>query len=833
MNRMLINATHELRIALANGQQLTHLIIQSNTREHKLANIYKGTVTRIEPSLEAAFVDYGEGRHGFLPLKEIARSCFKPSYNDNGRRPNIHEVIEEGQELLVQVEKEERGNKGAALTTFITLPGCYLVLMPNNPRAGGVSRRIDNEERDELHDVLGSLQVPEGMGLIIRTAGGGRSQEELQWDLEILLRLWEIIQNAANERHAPFLVYQEGDAVIRALRDHLSRDIDEILIDRPDVFETVNAHLKMVRPDFANRVKLYQDATPLFTRFQIESQIESAFQREVRLPSGGSVIIDHTEALVSIDINSAKSTKGGDIEETALMTNLEAADEIARQLRLRDIGGLIVIDFIDMTPVRNQKEVEDRLRKALAIDRARVQVGRISRFGLLEMSRQRLRPSLGDTNRIPCPRCSGQGTIRGVESLGLSVIRIIEEEALKDNTAQVRAMLPTDVAAYLLNEKRQAITDIEKRQSISVIIIPSQHMMTPQYEVERIRTSDGDKEEKLPSYKLAVKKQESAQQAASAPQVQRTQQEPAIKNLSMQGMPAAPAPGFANKGQPGLIKKFLNFLFEKNDDNTDDSSSQSHVARVNKTHSPMRRPNNQFASGGQNNNRRRPQHNRGRRDRNNRGNNNYRQQNENRDARPQHDHQRDNRPSDQRHAEPRDTVTQDARPVNEHREQRPQQDNRDRQQQQHRPQQHDRAPRNDHQREQQHVSHATPLPVSETTTHHSHTAHTMHETQQPVSHQESAPRPAVPLPAPAPVIVLPNSSAPSAPQQPGVSTGEQPQQQPANPNGPRRHKPRFKPRRRHHRHPSANRGPNTGNNGERVIEGEDIYKSKPEGSSED
>ncbi len=431
MNRMLINATHkdqELRIALATGQYLYDLIIESSVREQKQSNIYKGKITRIEPSLEAAFVDYGEDRHGFLPLKEVARSSFRADYHDTGRRPAINEVLEEGQELIVQVEKEERGNKGAALTTFITLPGCYLVLMPNNPRAGGVSRRIEGDERDELHGLLSSLQVPEGMGLIVRTAGGGRSQEELQWDMEILLRLWDVIQRAAKERPAPYLIYQEGNAVIRALRDYLRKDIDEILIDHSDVYEDVVNHLKLIRPDFVNRVKHYKDPTPLFTRFQIESQIESAFQRDVRLPSGGSIIIDHTEALVSIDINSAKSTKGGDIEETALMTNLEAANEIARQLRLRDIGGLIVIDFIDMTPIRNQREVEERLRKALAMDRARVQVGRISRFGLLEMSRQRLRPSLGESSRVTCPRCIGQGTIRGIESLGLSVMRIIEEE---------------------------------------------------------------------------------------------------------------------------------------------------------------------------------------------------------------------------------------------------------------------------------------------------------------------------------------------------------------------------------------------------------------------
>lgn len=577
MNRMLINATHkdeELRIALASGQFLYDLIIESTSREQKQSNIYYAKVTRIEPSLEAAFIDYGEGRHGFLPLKEIARSCFKKSYHDTGRRPTISEVLEEGQELIVQVEKEERGNKGAALTTFITLPGCYLVLMPNNPRAGGVSRRIEGDERDELHNVLNSLHVPDGMGLIIRTAGGGRSLEELQWDLEILLRLWSVIQKTTQkseegkiaQRPAPFLIYQEGNAVIRALRDYLRKDIDEILIDHQDVYEDVVNHLKLIRPDFVSRVKLYKDPTPLFTRFQIESQIESAFQREVRLPSGGSITIDHTEALVSIDINSAKSTKGGDIEETALMTNLEAANEIARQLRLRDIGGLIVIDFIDMTPIRNQREVEERLKKALAIDRARIQVGRISRFGLLEMSRQRLRPSLGESSRVTCPRCLGQGTIRGIESLGLSIIRIIEEEALKENTAQVRVVLPAEIAAYLLNEKRQAIIDIEKRQNVAVIVVPSAYLLTPQYEVERVRLSDiTEKDEKLASYKLAIKP-EVSQQVTTQP-VAKLHQEPAIKSMPIEELPAPPTSTIsatsAMKGEPGLLKKLFTFLFEK------------------------------------------------------------------------------------------------------------------------------------------------------------------------------------------------------------------------------------------------------------------------------
>ncbi len=650
MKRMLINATHkeEQRIVIAAGQTLSDLII-STLREEKKSNIYKGIVTRVEASLEAAFIDFGEGKHGFLPLKEIARSSYKASYVDTGRRPTIQEVLEEGQEIIVQVEKEERGNKGAALTTFITLPGCYLVLMPNNPRAGGVSRRIENEERDELHGVLNSLQIPEGMGLIIRTAGGGRSTEELQWDLEILLRLWDVIQRAAAERQAPFLVYQEGNALIRALRDYLRKDIDEIVIDREDLFESIVSHLKLIRPDFVNRVKLYKDATPLFTRFQIESQIESAFQREVRLPSGGSVIIDHTEALVSIDINSAKSTKGGDIEETALMTNLEAADEIARQLRLRDIGGLIVIDFIDMTPIRNQREVEDCLRKALKMDRARVQIGRISRFGLLEMSRQRLRSSLGEATRITCPRCQGQGTIRGIESLGLSIIRIIEEEALKDNTAQVRAILPTEIAAYLLNEKRQSIIDIEKRQNVAVIVVPSAHLITPQYEVERIRLSDiNEKDEAMASYKLAVKP-EASTQATGQTTHKLHQQEPAVKSISMDDMQAAPAtaasihsistpPAPAKKAEPGLLKKFFNMLFDKKEEPVIASEQRPEEFR---RHGKPRYQQTRHHNKGHRNNRGRRDNNRNRYASDSNG---YRGNRDNRHSRPQ----RDNRPHDNR-----------------------------------------------------------------------------------------------------------------------------------------------------------------------------------------
>ncbi|MBA3732007.1 MAG: Rne/Rng family ribonuclease, partial [Gammaproteobacteria bacterium] len=444
MKRILINATQqeELRVAMVDGQKLYDLDIELPSREQRKSNIYKGTVTRVEPSLEAAFVNYGAERHGFLPLKEIVRSAFESTDLDNGDKRSIRDLLKEGQELVVQVEREERGNKGAALTTFISLAGRYLVLMPNNPRAGGVSRRIEGEERDEIREALSQIEIPPGMGVIVRTAGVGRSQEELQWDLDYLTTLWEAIQRASAEKSAPFLVHQESNVILRALRDHLRNDIGEIMVDDASVFAQASEFMKHVMPHNLKKLKLYEDRVPLFNRFQVESQIESAFERMVYLPSGGVIVIDHTEALVSVDINSARATKGGDIEETALNTNLEAADEISRQLRLRDVGGLIVIDFIDMASGKNQREVENRLRDALRLDRARVQVGRISRFGLLEMSRQRLRPSLGESSQIVCPRCSGHGNIRGVESLALSVLRLMEEEAMKDKTGRVVAQLP-------------------------------------------------------------------------------------------------------------------------------------------------------------------------------------------------------------------------------------------------------------------------------------------------------------------------------------------------------------------------------------------------------
>ncbi|MGB1261407.1 MAG: ribonuclease E [Cognaticolwellia sp.] len=503
MKRMLINATQseELRVALVDGQQLYDLDIESPGHEQKKSNIYKAKITRIEPSLEAAFVDYGADRHGFLPMKEIAREYFPKGYSFQGR-PNIKEVLHEGQEVIVQIDKEERGQKGAALTTFISLAGSYLVLMPNNPRAGGISRRIEGDERTDLKASLSKLTLPKGMGLIVRTAGVGKEYEELEWDLNVLLHHWNAIAEAAASRPAPFLIHQETNVILRAIRDYLRRDIGEVLIDRPKTFESVKKHIEVVRPDFLSKIKLYNNDVPLFTHYQIETQIESAFQREVRLPSGGSIVIDPTEAMTSIDINSARATKGSDIEETAFNTNLEAAEEIARQLRLRDLGGLVVIDFIDMTPVRHQREVENRMRDAVRQDRARIQLGRISRFGLLEMSRQRLRPSIGETSQSVCPRCSGTGHVRGVESLALSVLRLMEEEAIKDNTQQVQAQVPVPVATYLLNEKRRSVFHIEKHHSVNILIIPNPNMVTPQYEVIRVRKDESIEEA---SYDVAVK----------------------------------------------------------------------------------------------------------------------------------------------------------------------------------------------------------------------------------------------------------------------------------------------------------------------------------------
>jgi ribonuclease E len=559
MKRMLINATQseELRVALVDGQQLYDLDIESPGHEQKKSNIYKGKITRVEPSLEAAFVDYGADRHGFLPLKEIGREYFPKGYSFQGR-PNIKEVVKEGQEVIVQIDKEERGNKGAALTTFISLAGSYLVLMPNNPRAGGISRRIEGDERTELKEAMAELEVPHGMGLIVRTAGVGKEANELKWDLKVLQHHWDAIQEASVSQKAPFLIHQESNVIVRAIRDYLRRDVGEILIDHPRVFEDAKLHIGLVRPDFVERVKLYESEVPLFTHFQIESQIESAFQREVRLPSGGSIVIDPTEALTSIDINSARATKGGDIEETALNTNLEAADEIARQLRLRDLGGLVVIDFIDMTPVRHQREVENRMRDAVHHDRARVQLGRISRFGLMEMSRQRLRPSLEESAAHICPRCHGQGTVRSTESLALSILRLMEEEAIKENTSQIEAIVPVDVAAFLLNEKRKAIRITEERHQVEVYIIPDEHMKTPDYRVVRHRSDDEITES---SYKrveapLAKLYEPRKLERAAAPQ-------PALKGFAAPQKTAIdiaqslPVVKNAKPAEPGLFAKLI------------------------------------------------------------------------------------------------------------------------------------------------------------------------------------------------------------------------------------------------------------------------------------
>ena len=514
MKRMLINATHseELRVALVDGQRLYDLDIESLARDQKKSNIYKGKITRVEPSLEAAFVDFGGNRHGFLPLKEISREYFSKSTGDAKGRINIADVVKEGQEIIVQVDKEERGTKGAALTTFYSLAGRYLVLMPNNPRAGGISRRIEGDERDDLKDALATLEIPKDMGAIVRTAGVGRTAEELQWDLKYLLQLAEAIKIAAANRTAPFLIYQEGDVITRAVRDYMRDDIGEILIDTDEAFEQATSFVSQVMPHLNQRVKRYTSDVPLFNRYQIEGQIESAFQREVRLPSGGSVVIDPTEALVSIDINSARATKGSDIEETALNTNLEAADEISRQLRLRDIGGLVVIDFIDMNSTRNQRLVENRMRDALEVDRAKIQVGRISRFGLLEMSRQRLRPSLREISHILCPRCEGLGTIRDIESSALAILRLIQEEALKDSSAEIRAFLPVPVAAFVLNEKRQMIADIESTNNVRLVVVPSAEMQTPHYRVERLRSNDIESEEL--SYSIAPEVEEEISESA-------------------------------------------------------------------------------------------------------------------------------------------------------------------------------------------------------------------------------------------------------------------------------------------------------------------------------
>ncbi|HNB79018.1 MAG TPA: Rne/Rng family ribonuclease, partial [Rhodocyclaceae bacterium] len=540
MKRMLFNATQaeELRVAIVDGQKLIDLDIESAAKEQRKSNIYKAVITRIEPSLEAAFVDYGAERHGFLPFKEVSRAYFRDGVEPS--KATIRDALREGQELIVQVEKDERGNKGAALTTFISLAGRYLVLMPNNPRGGGVSRRVEGDERAELREAMDQLEVPQGMSLIARTAGIGRTAEELQWDLNYLLQLWRAIEGAAQAQDGAFLIYQEGSLVIRAIRDYFQPDIGEILIDTDDVFEQAQQFMAHVMPTNVNRVKRYRDDVPLFSRFQIEHQIETAFGRQVDLPSGGAVVIDHTEALVAIDVNSGRATRGADIEETALRTNCEAADEIARQLRLRDLGGLIVIDFIDMESGKNQREVENRLRDALHHDRARVQTGKISRFGLMELSRQRLRPALAETSYIPCPRCSGTGHIRSTESAALHILRILEEEAMKENTGAVHVQIPVDVATFLLNEKRADIQTIEMRHKVNVLLIPNQHMETPAYQLTRLRHDQLNQEDvAVPSYKMVDAPSEPTYQPPSAQTEDRPQRmEAAVKGIT----PDRPAP---------------------------------------------------------------------------------------------------------------------------------------------------------------------------------------------------------------------------------------------------------------------------------------------------
>ncbi|MCP5276978.1 MAG: Rne/Rng family ribonuclease [Thiobacillus sp.] len=567
MKRMLFNATQaeELRVAIVDGQKLIDLDIESASKEQRKGNIYKAVITRVEPSLEACFVNYGTDRHGFLPFKEIARSSIG---NGDVGRGKIQDYLKEGMELVVQVEKDERGNKGAALTNFVSLAGRYLVLMPNNPRGGGVSRRIEGEERNELRDALAQLEVPAGMSLIGRTAGIGRNVEELQWDLNYLLQLWTAIDGAAQGQKGPFLIYAESSLVIRAIRDYFTPDIGELLIDEPNICEQAKQFMAHVMPPNVHKVKLYTDPVPLFSRFQIEHQIESAYSRTVTLPSGGAIVIDHTEALVSIDVNSAQATKGGDIEQTALNTNLEAADEVARQLRLRDLGGLIVIDFIDMESQRNQREVEDRLRDALHHDRARVQTGKISRFGLLELSRQRLQPSLGETSYVTCPRCSGTGHVRSTESFALHLLRMLQEEAMKDGTGAVQLQLPVDVATFLLNEKRHDILAIEARHRVEVMLIPNMHFETPRYVLNRLRHEQLNLAEPLaPSYKMVEKPAEEETLAKGAPP------KPERLQAAVQGItppqpapaptPAAPAvtPAAASEsGKPGLFGRIVGWL---------------------------------------------------------------------------------------------------------------------------------------------------------------------------------------------------------------------------------------------------------------------------------
>jgi ribonuclease E len=593
MKRMLFNATQseELRVAIVDGQKLVDLDIEHAGKEQRKSNIYKGVITRIEPSLEAAFVDYGMERHGFLPFKEISRQYF--SDKADAGRARIQDVIKEGQEMIVQVDKDERGNKGAALTTYISLAGRYLVLMPNNPRGGGVSRRIEGEDRNELRDVMADLVVPKGMSIIARTAGIGRTTEELQWDLNYLTQLWTAVEEASTIQAGAFLIYQEGSLVIRAIRDYFSADIGEILIDTPEVHEQAVQFMNHVMPGNVARVKLYQDEIPLFTRFQIEHQIESAFSREVRLPSGGAIVIDHTEALVSVDVNSGRSIKGADIEQTAFNTNLEAAEEVARQLRLRDLGGLVVIDFIDMENQRNQREVENALRDALHSDRARVQTGKISRFGLLELSRQRLRPSLGETNHTACPRCSGTGHIRGVESTALHILRITQEEAMKDNSAIIQVQLPVDAATFLLNEKRADIHKIEHTMGVEVILIPNIHMETPNYSVVRIKQDDVNADTAQASYKMVEAPAETAYIRSLTEEAKPVAPEAVVKGITA----ATAAPIVAEKAapvaeKPSIFKRIKAFFAGSADKTAETNKSETRDGQARDNHRDRHRDRN-------------------------------------------------------------------------------------------------------------------------------------------------------------------------------------------------------------------------------------------------
>ncbi|WP_292993333.1 Rne/Rng family ribonuclease [Nitrosomonas sp.] len=587
MKRMLFNATQpeELRVAIVNGQTLVDLDIESISKEQRKSNIYKAVITRIEPSLEAAFVDYGCERHGFLPFKEIAPSCLNENAgSSNGR---IQDLLQEGQELIVQVDKDERGTKGAALTTYISLAGRYLVLIPNNPNSGGVSRRITGEERNDLRDVIAKLEVPGSMSIIARTAGIGRSTEELQWDLNYLTQLWYAIEEAANNQNGVFLIYQESSLVIRAIRDYFSQEIGEILIDSRDIYEQASQFMVHVMPANVDRLKFYHDDVPLFSRFQIEHQIETAYSRQVSLPSGGAIVIDHTEALVSVDVNSARAIRGLDIEHTALNTNLEAADEIARQLRLRDLGGLVVIDFIDMDVQRNQREVEARLHEALRQDRARIQVGKISRFGLLELSRQRLRPSLGESNYIPCSRCNGTGFIRGTDSSALHVLRIIQEEAMKENTSALHVQLPVDVATYLLNEKRGEIYDIEVRQRINIVLIPNIHIETPNYTITRIRHDEINSNETIASYKLVEKNTEENNQVSIEQKNKPVRLQAAVQGIKL----AQPAPIREENSSrdSSLLDKFFSWFKPANTEEIKPDLEEKKQTDIDRTKAPQDR----------------------------------------------------------------------------------------------------------------------------------------------------------------------------------------------------------------------------------------------------